>query len=398
MRVSSFLFLVIVVLLLFGVITPLSTGSRIITPGASVDIGEKDLDIRSAVGNSNNLGWWIPGASIDSTPPAKTISIVGRQVSFEINSAEFAGFPGPWYALDPDTGKVRTPPVFIIADKAPLPKADFIASSTSGSPPLTVLFTDLSAGSPYKWYWHFGDNDSGGDNIAYVQNPYHIYKKPGTYMVTLTIWNAQRSTTVQKIDYINVSYAAPTVTASTEGDRIFLKWNNISDQKLKGYYVVISKKNTSPHYPENGYLLWITNTTINSTIIDGHMKYTGGDFGEYVLPGIRYYASITAVYTDEVVPGNAIPVKYPADDKILKNQSVIVAPSQTMTVPASAFVEEYPTQSLMQLIEIQNKKIADQNEQIDELRWQIEVQNRKLTEYDNFFSQFFKDINNLLTK
>ena len=35
--------------------------------------------------------------------------------------------------------------------------ADFSASKTSGSTPLTVAFTDKSIGSPTSWKWSYGD-------------------------------------------------------------------------------------------------------------------------------------------------------------------------------------------------------------------------------------------------
>jgi PKD repeat protein len=368
MRSSIFFFWSMMILLVLMTVIPASAGSKVITPGSIVYIGDEDLDLRSVVGDSITLGWWIPEAQLGSTLPTKTISIEGRQADFAITSSEFGGFPGPWYALDPDTGAVRTPPVFIVISTTPAPKADFTASTTSGTAPLTVLFTDTSTGSPSRWYWHFGDEAaSGGDNVAYVQNPYHIYKKPGTYGVTLTIRNDQASTSIQKKEYINVSYAAPVVTASTEGNHILLTWESLPDPNLEGYRVVISKNNKNPRYPNDGYLLWIINNKTNSAIIDGYTEYTDGDFGGYVLPGIRYYASVTAVYKNSNVPGNAVSVQYPSDGAIVKNQSeMIITGTTTGTrVPLTSGGDQ--SQYLLQVIDEQNKKIEEQNRQIEEL-------------------------------
>jgi PKD repeat protein len=60
--------------------------------------------------------------------------------------------------------------------------ANFTASPTSGTAPLTVQFTDTSTGSPTMWSWNFGDGSTQGMQA----NPTHIYTAPGTYTVTLT--------------------------------------------------------------------------------------------------------------------------------------------------------------------------------------------------------------------
>ena len=77
--------------------------------------------------------------------------------------------------------------------------ANFIASPTSGTNPLTVTFTDTSTNSPTSWAWTFGD---GG--TATRKNPAHKYTTAGTYTVTLTVWNATGSTKITKMNYITV--------------------------------------------------------------------------------------------------------------------------------------------------------------------------------------------------
>jgi len=65
--------------------------------------------------------------------------------------------------------------------------------------PLTVQFTDLSAGSPTSWLWDFGDG-----NTSTAQNPQHTYSSAGTYTVNLTATNEYGSTPATKLDYITV--------------------------------------------------------------------------------------------------------------------------------------------------------------------------------------------------
>lgn len=81
--------------------------------------------------------------------------------------------------------------------------ADFEAQPTSGIYPLEVQFTDLSdAGSTNltDWMWAFGDGDT-----SYVRNPNHTYETPGTYDVSLTVWDTLgRTGQVIKHDYISI--------------------------------------------------------------------------------------------------------------------------------------------------------------------------------------------------
>ena len=80
--------------------------------------------------------------------------------------------------------------------------ADFSATPTSGTAPLTVQFTDISTGSPTMWNWNFGDGTSEG----MLANPVHIYQNPGTYTVTLTASSQTGGTSTKvKEGYITVS-------------------------------------------------------------------------------------------------------------------------------------------------------------------------------------------------
>ncbi len=102
-------------------------------------------------------------------------------------------------------------PVDAFCRSPPPASADFTASPTSGSAPLSVQFTDTSAGEPTSWSWDFG-----GGGTSTEQNPVHTYIIPGTYTVTLTAENAHGSDTVTKVGYVTVTeLQPPTVTAIT---------------------------------------------------------------------------------------------------------------------------------------------------------------------------------------
>ncbi len=79
--------------------------------------------------------------------------------------------------------------------------ADFTATPTSGTYPLTVNFTDQSINSPTSWDWDFGD---GGNSTE--QNPLHIYNNFGSYTVSLTVSNDYGSDNESKENYIYVNY------------------------------------------------------------------------------------------------------------------------------------------------------------------------------------------------
>ncbi len=94
----------------------------------------------------------------------------------------------------------------------PVVTANFSGTPVSGVAPLTVVFTDLSTGSPTSWSWNFGD---GGTSTS--QNPSHVYSAAGTYTVTLTATNACGSDAEVKSSYITVTPAGgwTTITYDT---------------------------------------------------------------------------------------------------------------------------------------------------------------------------------------
>ena len=86
--------------------------------------------------------------------------------------------------------------------------ATFTASPRSGSPPLTVRFTDTSSGPVATWQWAFGDGQ-----ISILQHPTHIYTARGVYTVSLTVraaggsaaWPGGTSTRL-RVGYITVPF------------------------------------------------------------------------------------------------------------------------------------------------------------------------------------------------
>ncbi len=112
--------------------------------------------------------------------------------------------------------------------------ADFSADVTSGPPPLTVNFSDLSitdAGfSIVSWAWDFGD---GGTSTE--QNPAHIFENEGQYTVSLTVEDENGFTdTMVRDNYIHAVieplYAPVNLSASVSNQvDVSLEWDEPID-------------------------------------------------------------------------------------------------------------------------------------------------------------------------
>ncbi len=101
------------------------------------------------------------------------------------------------------------------------------------------------------------------------------------------------------------------VSARDTGKGIELTWNKVDGRGFNFYKVVLSKYNSSPAYPEDGYIEVISDVNTTGYTIKAGTWYNGGDFGGKVEAGETYYASITSVYNDKKVKGNSIKIKIP---------------------------------------------------------------------------------------
>jgi len=100
-----------------------------VSQGATVFIGEQGLDITRAMDAANaegiqtsitTIGWWASAADIYNTAPTTSVETATRQEAFTVTQAEFDGFEGQWYLLDPNadnTAKLGAGAVFNV--KAP---------------------------------------------------------------------------------------------------------------------------------------------------------------------------------------------------------------------------------------------------------------------------------------
>lgn len=87
--------------------------------------------------------------------------------------------------------------------------AFFSASKTTTGPGKDIQFTDYSNGTPTEWLWDFGDGSSSTE-----QNPVHSYSNLGDYTVSLTVSDADDSTsTAIKTNFISITDASLEPTA-----------------------------------------------------------------------------------------------------------------------------------------------------------------------------------------
>lgn len=104
-------------------------------------------------------------------------------------------------------------------------------------------------------------------------------------------------------------FPAPQVSAVYEDDKLIVKWNKVNSSLLTEYRVVISEKNQTPAYPANGFYETAYDANTTSVVIDTAKPYANGDFTKLTY-GTEYYISVTAVYGDKYVPGNAVKLLY----------------------------------------------------------------------------------------
>ena len=101
------------------------------------------------------------------------------------------------------------------------------------------------------------------------------------------------------------------VRASLVDGEIQMKWKPVSGENFNYYKIVISKDNSRPRYPEDGYLFYISDMNASSCTVNTNDSYNNGDFGDRLISGESYYFSITAVFSEDKIVGNAVRLKVP---------------------------------------------------------------------------------------
>jgi len=177
-----------------------------------------------------------------------------------------------------------------------------------------------------KWITDYRTTTLKIDNsIAYNGGDFGKYLKPDTkYYFSITYVYKDKKVTTDPVRITTPSSLGAPASATdlapdllklqveTVDDHLTLSWTKEPSSNLQGYKVVISKNHTSPAYPDDGYLKWITDHATTTIDVDNSTTYNGGDIDGYLQPSTDYYFSITYVYADKKVTTPAVKATTPA--------------------------------------------------------------------------------------
>ncbi|MGD0080963.1 MAG: PKD domain-containing protein [Methanoregula sp.] len=170
------------------------------------------------------------------------------------------------------------------------PVASYTESSTSGTAPFNVQFTDTSTNAPTSWTWNFGDGTTGT-----VENPSHTYTNPGSFVATLIAANAAGTSTSVQQDTITVSAPvaaatfAPVVTATPQPTLPVVSF--VGTPISGAAPLVVQFTATAPESPES--FAWDFGDGGTST--SQNPSYT------YTIPG-TYTVTLTVKYAEGSIP------------------------------------------------------------------------------------------------
>jgi len=143
------------------------------------------------------------GTSSDQASPTHvyTSGVYDVTLLAQLTAGGTASTKKSGYICVSGTGPTPSPTCTVIPTPTPIPLvANFSANPVTGAPPLSVQFTDLTAGSPTKWRWNFGDGTR-----STLQNPLHVYGGIGRYTVTLEVENRDSLDIIRKTEYIKAA-------------------------------------------------------------------------------------------------------------------------------------------------------------------------------------------------
>ncbi len=190
---------------------------------------------------TTNIVWDFKNGSTytDSSPQITSTTIVGNQTLYHYQYYKTVTYTTPGdtsivtTVFDPVSGPCgNSDAVEFDFNISSPPVANFgVNSSCLGD---TTLFTDKTNanGNAIKtWLWDFGDNTTSA-----VQNPKHLYAKPGSYKVTLTVANSNGcgTNTIQQvtIDHKPVAAFAVSAPACIGQDITFTDQSASADSKI----------------------------------------------------------------------------------------------------------------------------------------------------------------------
>ncbi len=148
--------------------------------------------------------------SIESTDPAYSASVSQMGIPFNVSTGSSQDVE---ITFQPTTNGVVSATLTINTNDPINPNhtiqltgighdlvADFQGDPQSGDVPLSVQFANYSTGTIISYLWDFGDGTTSTDEFGF-----HEYQVPGTYSVSLTVFDANHQVTHIETDYIVVN-------------------------------------------------------------------------------------------------------------------------------------------------------------------------------------------------
>jgi len=83
------------------------------------------------------------------------------------------------------------------------------------------------------------------------------------------------------------------------------EWTTIDHNQFDGYKLVISKDDTRPSYPEDGYMTYITKAETHTFQVNIGDIPQRGDF-KSIEQNVIYHATITALYGDDKLTSESV--------------------------------------------------------------------------------------------
>lgn len=108
----------------------------------------------------------------------------------------------------------------------------------------------------------------------------------------------------------NEASYTPVVSVEVLSNGLNVQWTKTPGNGFSYYKVVMSKSNSSPSYPNDGYVAVISNNNVTGFVITPGQNYTSGDFSK-VESGTNYYITVTAVYNHGKYTGNVLYMQVP---------------------------------------------------------------------------------------
>ncbi len=151
------------------------------------------------------------------------------------------------------------------------PVASIGSDQEEGCSPLTIEFSDLSSGAPDTWSWEF---EGGSPGTSSSQNPIVTYTTPGSYDVTLEVFNAVGSDIITIQDYI-VVLPDPESDFTYTWDELTVFFDNLSIN-ADSYFWEFGDGNMSTDFnPVHTYATdGLYDVTLTATNACGSIDYT----------------------------------------------------------------------------------------------------------------------------